>query len=73
MNILEKDDKMFTVFLRNYNCINGHPIIIDDNKPYNIMSKNYIITYDNSKYNWYGITFNPGLRRTSTCMLFHPY
>ncbi len=73
MNILEKDDKMFTVFLRSYNCVNRQPIVIHDDKPYNIMSTNYVMICEGKKFTWHGITFNPGLRRTSTCMLFHPY
>ena len=37
------------------------------------MNTNYTYEYKNKTYIWCGVTFNPGLRRTSDILLFHPY
>lgn len=76
MEILNNDisQKIFTVWLRPHNNTNYHPVMKDGlNRGYYDMMHEY--SYTNAKgfyYTWYGITFNPGLRRTSTCMKFHP-
>jgi hypothetical protein len=71
--ILKEDEKIFTVWLRPYNCTSGHPIVSMDNLTYNIMKKDFSYYDKGVKYTWYGITFNPGLRRTDVCMKYHPY
>ena len=71
--ILNQDEKIFTVWLRSYNCTSGHPIVHMNDLPYNIMRKDFSYYDKGVKYTWYGITFNPGLRRTSVCMKHHPY
>lgn len=61
------NEKIFTVWLRSHKCTNGHPIIFDDyEKGYYKMDTNY-----NGK--WHGMTFNPGLRKTTDMYLHHPY
>jgi hypothetical protein len=68
------DEKIFTVWLRPHNSTSDHPIIYDTlNRGYYIMKKDYSYVYNNNTYIWGGITFNPGLRKTSVCMLYHPY
>jgi hypothetical protein len=73
MKIIKQDEKIFTVWLRPYHCTHGHPIIECPELPYNIMDKDYSNIYKGKVFNWYGITFNPGLRRTDVCMKMHPY
>ena len=71
--ILNMDEKIFTVWLRPYNCVNGHRIVTMENLPYNIMSKSQSLYHDGFIHTWHGITFNPGLRRKDVCMKHHPY
>lgn len=73
MNILKKDDKIFTVWLRNYNCTSGHPIVVEPHLEYNTMKRDFSYIDKGKTYTWYGITFNPGLRRKDVCMLLHPF
>lgn len=73
MNILEKDAKIFTVWLRPHNDLSNHPVIYDikyDNY-YKLALYSYI--YNNNNITWCGFTFNPGLRRTSDVLKYHPY
>ena len=37
------------------------------------MKKDYSYYDSGVKYTWGGITFNPGLRKTEDCWLYHPY
>jgi hypothetical protein len=37
------------------------------------MKKDFSYIDKGITYTWGGITFNPGLRKTSDCLLFHPY
>lgn len=37
------------------------------------MKKDFSYIDKGIKYTWGGITFNPGLRKTKDCLLFHPY
>lgn len=68
------DEKIYTVWLRPHNETSGHPIIFDnENKGYYIMKKDFSYVDKGQTYTWGGITFNPGLRRTCVCMLYHPY
>lgn len=73
MEILSQDEKIFTVWLRPYHCTSGHPIIQKNDLNYNIMKTDFSYYDKGVKYTWYGITFNPGLRRTDVCMKYHPY
>jgi hypothetical protein len=70
--ILEDNSKIFTVWLRSHNDTNNHPILKDT--IYTLLSgKKYYLVEQFHKKIWCGFTFNPGLRRTSDCMLLHPY
>ena len=67
-------EKIYTVWLRPHNCTSRHPIIYDDlNKGYYKMKPDFSYIEKGEKYTWCGFTFNPGLRRTTDCLLFHPY
>lgn len=74
LQILNTDPKIFTVWLRPHNDTSLHPIIkTQDLGGFYKMDPNYSYIYKNTIYTWCGFTFNPGLRRTSDCMLFYPY
>jgi hypothetical protein len=75
MRILEQNDKIFTVWLRQYGDTSLHPVIVNNhpNSTYNIMHPNFSYIDKGKQYTWHGITFNPGLRRTDVCMKLHPY
>jgi len=69
-----KNEKIYTVWLRPHNDTSGHPIIKDNlNRGYFMMKKDFSYYDNNIKYTWGGITFNPGLRKTIDCLKFHPY
>jgi len=71
-DILETNDKLFTVWLRAYTDTKNHDIMIDEK--FEIKNNDYYYLMDaNRKKHWCGFTFNPGLRRTRDCMIFHPY
>jgi hypothetical protein len=75
MDLLNLDNKIFTVWLRPHNDINNHPILYNSeliNKCYKMDDKHSYM-YRNKKYTWCGFTFNPGLRRTSDILKYHPY
>ncbi|MCL1123023.1 glycosyltransferase family 2 protein [Shewanella surugensis] len=71
--VLDSDDKVVTVWLREQNDTNKHPIeaelfYCDDNAtPYQIMQRNY-----HNPQEWHGFTFNPGLRRLQDYQIFAP-
>jgi hypothetical protein len=68
------NEKIYTVWLRPHHSTSGHPIIKDSlNRGYYIMKKDFSYVYQNVNYIWGGITFNPGLRKTSDCLKHHPY
>jgi hypothetical protein len=73
LDILLENDKIFTVYLREYkNFIlfqNGHPVNpqIYNNK-YRLMS-----VFQERSNIWAGFTFNPGLRRFKDCQMLMPY
>lgn len=71
----DPDDRIFTVWLRAHNDTCRHPIEYDSlNRGYYEMSRYYAFTcWIDGPIIWGGLTFNPGLRRTSTCMKYHPY
>lgn len=73
MKILSQDEKIFTVWLRGYNCTSNHPVVECPHSSYNIMKKDFSYLENGVIYTWHGVTFNPGLRRTDTCMKLHPY
>lgn len=67
-------EKIFTVWLRPHSSTSDHPIVKDNlNRGYYEMHRTFLYVHRGVNYIWGGITFNPGLRRTSTCLLFHPY
>lgn len=70
--ILEINPKLITVWLRGYNDTKNHAIMT--NEKFNLANGDYYYLMDGArKKHWCGFTWNPGLRRTSDCMLFHPY
>ena len=76
MKIFEENpnEPIFTVWLRAHNDTNGHPIVFDSlNRGYYEMSRYFDYYWYDNHIIWGGITFNPGLRRTSVCMKHHPY
>ena len=67
-------EKIYTVWLRPHNSTSGHPIIHDNlNRGYYMMKPDFSYVSDGITYTWGGITFNPGLRKTTDCLLHHPY
>jgi len=76
LNILNEpiNEKIYTVWLRPHHCTSGHPIIHDNNnKGYYKMKPDFSYRDKGDIYTWCGFTFNPGLRKTTNCLLFHPY
>jgi hypothetical protein len=76
LNILNEpiNEKVYTVWLRPHNCTSGHPIIYDNNNNgYYKMKPDFSYIDKGDIYTWCGFTFNPGLRKTINCLLFHPY
>jgi len=72
--ILDDDPKIYTVWLRPHRDTSGHPIDYSSLKNgYYSMKKDFSYEYKGKIYTWCGVTFNPGLRRTSDILLFHPY
>lgn len=69
--ILKTNLKLITVWLRGYNDTKNHAIMFDEK--FNIGDDYYYLMDGARKKHWCGFTWNPGLRRTSDCMLFHPY
>jgi hypothetical protein len=68
------DENIYTVWLRPHNCTSGHPILYDtEQKGYFKMKPDFSYMDKGCIYTWCGFTFNPGLRRTHDCLLFHPY
>lgn len=73
LEILQENDKIFTVWLREYNKFrvvqNGQPVC-----PQIINNKYRILQPFKERTNiWSGFTFNPGLRRLTDCRLLMPY
>lgn len=68
------DESIYTVWLRPHHSTSSHPIIKDQmNRGYYSMKRDYSYEYEGTVYTWGGITFNPGLRKTMDCLLYHPY
>jgi GT2 family glycosyltransferase len=70
--ILEADPKIFTVWLRGHHDTKNHAIMKDERFELPNGDYYYLMNQYHKKV-WCGFTFNPGLRRTSDCMKFHPY
>lgn len=70
--ILDLDSKIFTVWLRAHTDTKNHPISFDEKYPI-ANTDFYYLMAANHKNIWCGFTLNPGLRRTSDCMILHPY
>lgn len=74
--VLDSDDKIVTIWLREQNDTNKHPIeptlfeCKEEGRPYQIMMRNY--GKHNNTELWHGFTFNPGLRRTKDYTLVAP-
>lgn len=71
--ILDTDPKLFTVWLRAHNDTKNHAIFFHDPRSIPNTDDFYYLMDDKRKTHWCGFTWNPGLRRTSDCMIFHPY
>lgn len=71
--ILNKDSKIFTVWLRGHNDTKGHAIEKETKYLLSESNDHYYLMNQYHKNKWCGFTFNPGLRRTKDCMLLHPY
>jgi hypothetical protein len=70
--ILHTNLKLFTVWLRSYSDTKNHAIMFDEK--FDLKHNDYYYLMDGiRKKHWCGFTFNPGLRRTHDCMIFHPY
>jgi hypothetical protein len=70
--ILATNSKLFTVWLRAHNDTKNHAILFDEK--FDLSNNDYYYLMDGArKKYWCGFTFNPGLRRTHDCMIFHPY
>lgn len=69
--ILKTNPKLITVWLRGYNDTKNHAIMKDEK--FDIGNDYYYLMDGARKKHWCGFTWNPGLRRTSDCMMFHPY
>jgi hypothetical protein len=70
----ENHEKLYTIWLRPHNCTSKHPIVYDNEKNgYYKMKTDFSYINKGKKYTWCGFTFNPGLRVTKDCLLFHPY
>jgi len=69
--ILKTNPKLITVWLRGYDDTKNHAIMFDEK--FDINNDCYYLMDGARKKHWCGFTWNPGLRRTSDCMLFHPY
>lgn len=72
LEVLKKDPKVFMVWLRRDS---PHPVEMVNRGGYYYMSNNFSYPCHKRQktIRWYGIAWNPGLRRTADCMLFHPY
>ena len=71
LEILDDNDKIFTVWLRAHNDTKRHKIETETKFP--LQNDYYYLMDQYHKKTWCGFTFNPGLRRTKDCMIFHPY
>jgi len=69
LDILEANEKIFTVWLRGHNDTNKHPI---DSQIYSTRKNNYQYMSINFS-GWHGFTFNPGLRRLKDYKLIKPF
>ena len=68
------DEKIYTIWLRPHHCTSGHPILQDNlQKGYYKMKPDFSYVDKGDMITQCGFTFNPGLRRTKDCLLFHPY
>lgn len=72
LDILNKNKNLYCVWLRPYKHFrvlnNGHPVepsIVDNYRLMGVFKERTNV--------WNGVTFNPGLRRTSDCKLLLPY
>ena len=76
MNIFKNypDEKIFTIWLRAHHCTSLHPIIKDDLKRgFYLMDKEFSYMDKGERYTWCGVTFNPGLRKTTDMYKVHPF
>ena len=65
-------ENIFTVWLRPHTV--SHPVVTDNlGRGYFEMKRDFSYVDKGVEYTWGGITFNPGLRKTTDCLLLHPY
>jgi hypothetical protein len=72
IDILTHDPKIFCVWLRAYNDINNHPLTSIYNDKYRIVVPTRYV-HDQKLYEWFGYTFNPGLRRKKDYDVVKPF
>ncbi|OHY52228.1 glycosyltransferase [Shewanella algae] len=75
--VLDSDEKIVTVWLREQDDTNEHPVEPEVFKCNDISGRDYQIMKRNHKRRadseaWHGFTFNPGLRRLKDYQLFAP-
>lgn len=74
--VLDSDEKIVTVWLREQNDTNQHPVepeilkSSDNGRDYQIMQRNFVRKENSAA--WHGFTFNPGLRRLLDYQLVAP-
>jgi GT2 family glycosyltransferase len=72
LEILNNDPDLITVWLRGHEDTKNHAIMWHERFDLPSGDHYYLMDPARKKY-WCGFTWNPGLRRTSDCMLLHPY
>lgn len=71
-DILDNDLNLFTVWLKGHSDTKKHPVMWNERIELS-NGDHYFLMHPEHKKHWCGFTWNPGLRRTSDCMIFHPY
>lgn len=71
LDILLTDPHLFCVWIRAHNDTNGHPF--DQPSKLTVTGNKYYLMALGYRGVWNGFTLNPGLRRTSDCLLMGPY
>jgi len=70
IDVLEADEKIITVWLRERHDTNGHP---HDEQVYTAKKTQYYLLSKVFQNIWHGFTWNPGLRRVSDYDLIKPF
>lgn len=69
--ILCSNPRVFCVWIRAHNDTNGHPI--DPSVQLTVSGRSYHFMETGYRGIWNGFTLNPGLRRTTDCLILGPY